>query len=264
VKIFIKAPSHFFFLQTKLTNIFDQSNILKDNKSTPDNTSHLTIWNIINAFNNLPILRNKHFADIHQSTVGRLAVPQLIMASKKFAKAEKGIDKSWGAQLQQTGAQKLDLPLHKTTPRHLHWVLEQKDNILALHSSEEETGVFTNQCQLCELWFMPCMYTDRNRKSDMETPLCRWCEEGDVDPNKFLIHRHIHCNTRGEKRCGVSITMELSPGKITTQKIKKQITQEKRITFEDIAQPEILIRAKMSLNQKKEGEEEGEETECMD
>jgi len=45
--------------------------------------------------------------------------------------------------------------------------------------------------------------------------------------------------------------MEPSPGKITTQKIKKQITQEKRITFEDIAQPEILIRAKMSLNQKK-------------
>jgi len=45
--------------------------------------------------------------------------------------------------------------------------------------------------------------------------------------------------------------MEPPSGKITTLKIKKQITQEKEITFEDIAQPEIPVRAKMSLNQKK-------------
>jgi hypothetical protein len=109
---------------------------------------------------------------------------------------------------EQTEAEKASLPGTNTTPRALHWVLVKKDEILALHSSEVQTKIFTKQCYTCDRFFKRCMFSHSQAK--LEDSMCRWCV-GEVDdygdPKQFEIHRHIHCNAAGKNHCGKSMTM---------------------------------------------------------
>ncbi|KAF8856388.1 hypothetical protein BDZ45DRAFT_745434 [Acephala macrosclerotiorum] len=96
------------------------------------------------------------------------------------------------------------LNLLEDNPR-VKWCFDNKEAILALHSSDKHTKVFEMYCDSCERYFKHCMFSKNERKGWSHSILCRWCQAEmgiGTDPQQFSIDLHVHCNRGGKKECG--------------------------------------------------------------
>ncbi|KAE8450848.1 hypothetical protein EG329_005761 [Mollisiaceae sp. DMI_Dod_QoI] len=128
------------------------------------------------------------------------------------------------------------------------WCLDNKDAILALHSSKEHTPIFQVYCDGCDRFFKHCMFSKKERKGWSHSVFCRWCQAEigiGTDPQQFEIDHHVHCNRGGKKECG-----SFPPRSLETPPNRRPT---KEAGIDDVAPPEVqfIIKKKMSQKERK-------------
>lgn len=91
----------------------------------------------------------------------------------------------------------------------MKWCYENKDVIISLHSSSQQSKKFPQQCTDCKRFYQSCMF------ALWDQACCKWCNTakgmGCWD-DQFDIHRHIHCNKLGPKVCGQHMELASAQG----------------------------------------------------
>ncbi|KAG4427042.1 hypothetical protein IFR05_017475 [Cadophora sp. M221] len=140
----------------------------------------------------------------------------------------------------------------------IKFCLDNKKEILDLHSSIAWTKVFELECDLCERFYKHCMFSKAEQKGDHGYTACRWCQldKGmSIEWDQFSIHTHIHCNRPGMMECGLgsmSLVRPIPILKLNANASGKKLNQEKGLR--GLAAPEVVVRVvekKMSQKERK-------------
>ncbi|KAH9219450.1 hypothetical protein DL95DRAFT_485747 [Leptodontidium sp. 2 PMI_412] len=112
--------------------------------------------------------------------------------------------------------------------RAIKFCLDNKKEILDLHSSMVWTKVFELQCDLCQRFYKYCM---------------------SIEWDQFSIHTQIHCNRPGKKECGIGPMSLVRPN---PNPLVKKVVQEKGL--KNLAAAEVVVKVvekKMSQKERK-------------
>ncbi|KAH6707588.1 hypothetical protein BKA61DRAFT_580097 [Leptodontidium sp. MPI-SDFR-AT-0119] len=122
--------------------------------------------------------------------------------------------------------------------RAIKFCLDNKKEILDLHSSMVWTKVFELQCDLCQRFYKHCMFSKAERKGD--------------HGHTFSIHTHTHCNRPGKKECGIGPMSLVRPN---PNPLVKKVVQEKGL--KDLAAAQVVVKVvekKMSQKERKKAD----------